>query len=172
MEREWRFEAMYRAHARRVLAYAVRRAPVETAKDAVAETFLVAWRRLDDVPADPLPWLIQTTRRTLANERRASARQSRVVGRLAHELDPGGDSPDVGGDPAVRAALARLGARDREALTLLAWEGLTPSQAARSLGCSPVTFRVRLHRARRRLEAVLAEEEGPRAGVVRLKEAS
>jgi RNA polymerase sigma-70 factor (ECF subfamily) len=36
------------------------------APDVVAETFLVAWRRLDDVPADPLPWLYGVARRVLA----------------------------------------------------------------------------------------------------------
>jgi RNA polymerase sigma-70 factor (ECF subfamily) len=150
---------MYRQYEQRLLGYALRRAPVEVAKDAVAETFLAAWRRFDELPEDPLPWLVQATRKTLANQRRSSARQLRLAERLAREAaaEP---RPSVGGmlgDGPVRAALNRLGADDREALALVAWDGLTPAQAAHSLGCTPVAFRVRLHRARRRFERALAD---------------
>lgn len=152
---------MYKRYEQRLLGYAVRRAPVEVAKDAVAEAFLAAWRRFDELPEDPLPWLIEATRRTLANQHRSLARQVRLADRLAREtaFETG---PSVGGgldDGPVRAALRRLGVEDREALALVAWDGLTPSQAARSLGCSPVAFRVRLHRARRRFERALADVE-------------
>ena len=145
---------MYRRHEQRLLGYALRRAPVEVAKDAVADTFLVAWRRLDELPADPLPWLIGTTRKTLANQRRSLARQERVTERLAREPGTDGSDEEAG---FVRAALERLTPGERETLTLVAWDGLTPAQAARSLGCSPVAFRVRLHRARRRLASALRD---------------
>jgi len=150
---------MYRKYERRVLAYALRRGPVEAAKDAVADTFLAAWRRFDELPEDPLPWLIEATRRTLANQRRSAARQARLAERLASESVPRPDAAFAGGitDGSVRAALARLEVADREVLALVAWDGLTPSQGARSLGCSAAAFRVRLHRARRRFERALAE---------------
>lgn len=144
---------MYRQCEQRVLGYALRRAPVEVAKDTAAETFLAAWRRFDELPQDPLPWLIATTRRTLANQRRSSVRQARLADRLAHERPARIESIVAGdGDLLVRAAFQRLTVDDREALALVAWDGLSPSQAARSLGCSTVAFRVRLHRARRRFE--------------------
>ena len=170
---------MYRRHEQRLLAYALRRAPVEAARDAVAETFLAAWRRFDELPEDPLPWLIGATRKTLASQRRSSARQERLARRLAAASSVPASGPrDPEDAAAVRAALARLDARDREALTLVAWDGLTPAQAARSLGCSAVAFRVRLHRARRRFARALAEEqraagvESWRRGVAGAKEAS
>lgn len=149
---------MYRQHEERVLSYALRRAPVEVAKDAVADTFLAAWRRFDELPRDPLPWLIGAARRTLANQRRASARQARLIDRLAVE-----SSARPSYEPARGAAereelgnaLRALSVEDREALALVSWDGLTPSQAAASLGCSPVAFRVRLHRARKRFEREL-----------------
>lgn len=150
---------MYRQYDRRVLGYALRRAPVEVAQDAVADTFLAAWRRFDDLPNDPLPWLLEATRRTLANQRRSSSRQARLAERLLKEyvLRPESLVTAEVDDVEIGVAFQRLSAEDREALALIAWEGLTPSQAARSLGCSDVAFRVRLHRARRRLERVLAE---------------
>jgi RNA polymerase sigma-70 factor (ECF subfamily) len=149
---------MYTECECRVLGYALRRAPVETAKDAVADAFLAAWRRFDELPDDPLPWLIEATRRTLANHRRSAARQARLVTRLEEIAQP---VPALArsGDGAVLQALRRLSFDDRELLALVAWDGLTPAQAARSLGCSGVALRVRLHRARRRFERALAEAE-------------
>src|SRR4029450_2647016 len=57
-----------------VRAYARRRAAPDAAQDVVADTFLVAWRRLEDVPEDALPWLYGVARRVLANQRRSAAR--------------------------------------------------------------------------------------------------
>lgn len=150
---------MYRQYERRLLGYALRRAPVEAAKDAVADTFLAAWRRFDELPADPLPWLIAATRKTLANERRSWARQVLLTERLARDPTAQTSTEGLGDHETrqVRHALARLTVSDRETLTLIAWDGLTPTQAARSLGCAPVAFRVRLHRARRRLASAMRE---------------
>ena len=125
----------------------------------MADAFVAAWRRFDELPQDPLPWLIGATRKTLANQRRSTARQARVAERLARE--PAGVTfpPDASADdPVVRRAFRQMSPDDREALALVAWDGLTPTQAARSLGCPPVAFRVRLHRARRRLARALQQE--------------
>ena len=154
-ETERRFEELYRRHEARVLGYALRRAPVDAAKDAVSETFLAAWRRFDELPPDPLPWLIGATRRTLANQRRSSARQLLLIERLAREPVREVSSREEG-TTSVVDAFAQLAAADQELLALVAWDGLTTAQAAASLGCSAVAFRVRLHRARHRLAAGLA----------------
>lgn len=149
---------MYRLHEQRVLAYALRRAPLEVAKDAVADAFLAAWRRFEELPRDPLPWLLAATRKTLANQRRSAVRQEHVVGRVkdAYGVTPlQRDEPNDGAT--VLAALARLDDSDREALTLIAWDGLTPAEAARVLDCSASAFRVRLHRARRRFASALRD---------------
>jgi RNA polymerase sigma-70 factor (ECF subfamily) len=128
--------------------------------DAVGEAFLVAWRRLDHVPAEPLPWLLAVARNILATQRRGSRRRDALVLRLrGAEPLMYTPSPSVGdGDGRVLEALARLGEKDREALTLIAWDGLTPQQAAGVLRETPGTFRVRLHRARQRLRRLLDEE--------------
>ena len=54
-------------------------------------------------------------------------------------------------------AIGTLSAPEREALLLVAWEGLEPRRAARVVGCTPAAFRARLYRARRRLAAQLGE---------------
>src|SRR3954463_5714672 len=68
------FEAAFRAHVRAVRAYALRRTAPEDASDVVAETFAIAWRRWDDAPADPLPWLLGIARRVRPTARRTSPR--------------------------------------------------------------------------------------------------
>jgi RNA polymerase sigma-70 factor (ECF subfamily) len=160
-----RFEALYRAHAGVVRTYVRRRSDVEGADDLVAEVFLVAWRRLGDVPEDPLPWLLGVARRVLANRRRGASRDAALLDRITFEpASPASD--ESGGLESARAiarALSALRESDREALLLVAWEGLSPGQAARVLGVRPNTFAARLSRARRRFAQALAAEGGQSA---------
>ena len=151
-----RFEALFDAHRRTVLAYALRRVddPADAA-DVVAETFLTAWRRLGDVPAEPRPWLLGVARRVLANQRRGARRRTGLAERLGHELATEPLAPPSDADLAVRRALARLSDEDREVLLLSGWEGLTPGEIATVIGMRAVTVRSRLHRARRRLRVEL-----------------
>jgi RNA polymerase sigma-70 factor (ECF subfamily) len=155
-----RFEALFRANYPSILAYALRRTDPEAADDVVAETFVVAWRRLADVPADELPWLYGVARKTIANQRRGKRRRSALMERLAREAPaaawPEDTADRVAEREGVAAAMARLSERDREVLRLVAWEGLETARAARAAGCSPAAFSVRLHRARRRLVKELA----------------
>jgi RNA polymerase sigma factor (sigma-70 family) len=156
-----RFEAIFRLHYGAVVRYAVRRVGPDAADEIVNETFLVAWRRLDDIPDNPLPWLYATARRVAANEIRRRDRQLRLGARVASEskTETGDLAEVVTESLRVRAALDALGDRDREVLRLSAWEQLEPSDAARVLGCSGAAYKVRLHRARRRLAALLATDD-------------
>ena len=163
VDRRESFDAIFRRCERPVLGYALRRAPAEVARDAVADAFVAAWRRFDELPQDPLPWLIAATRKALANQRRGSVRQARLAERLARECPAEGvvfDAPVA--DAVVARALRTLSPADREVLALVAWDGLTAAQAACSLDCTPVAFRVRLHRARRRLAHALEQESEQR----------
>jgi RNA polymerase sigma factor (sigma-70 family) len=159
-----RFEALFREHYPAVRAYASRRAPTEMAQDAIAETFLIAWRRFDDVPSDPLPWLYGVARRVLANQRRSAGRGTALEEKLASAASPDGHddlTEQVGDAELMRFALARLSEQDRETLMLVAWEGLDGARAARVAGCSRGTFAVRLHRARSRLANEIQTQEQP-----------
>jgi RNA polymerase sigma factor (sigma-70 family) len=157
------FGRLYREQGRAVLAYALRRVEDrEDAADVVAETFLVAWRRLAEVPADPGSrlWLYAVARRVIANLHRSERRRTRLGGRLAESLrtelathpTPSGEAAEVLG------AMAGLSDEDRELLLLVSWEGLSPSEAAKVLAISSLAARSRLHRARRRLRALLEDE--------------
>jgi RNA polymerase sigma-70 factor (ECF subfamily) len=138
------FEQIYAEHQDAVRAYVRRRAPEWIVDDVVADVFVVCLRRIDAVPANPLPWLYGVARKTLANERRRHAQTPPVESMSTFDPEPLGDST-------LAAAFAELSERDREVLRLIAWEGLTLSDAAGALGCSVVATRVRYHRAKSRL---------------------
>jgi RNA polymerase sigma-70 factor (ECF subfamily) len=151
---EERFRDIYERHADVVTAYVRRRCPADSVEDVVAETFLVCWRKLEQVADEPLPWLYAVAQKTLANQRRATTRHALAVGGEAADA-----TPEIDGDPVLRRAFALLSEPDREVLRLIAWEYLSLRDAAITLGCSYVACRVRFHRARRRLATHLARLE-------------
>jgi RNA polymerase sigma-70 factor (ECF subfamily) len=167
-----RFEALYAEHYGRVLGYVLRRAPASVAGDIVADVFVVAWRRLDRVPEEPLPWLLGVARRTLANERRGVRRRVALVEALRDTS--GAATGETAGSSELRMladAVERLGEADRELLKLIAWDGLTTRESAIVLGISHGACRVRLHRLRRRLARAVDSGGATRAafsGVGRL----
>lgn len=112
------------------------------------------------MPADALPWLYGVARRVLANQRRADSRRDALARRLASHGEPTGPRQAAVGDAPMLRALAALSEVDREALVLVAWEGLDQRRVAAALGCRPGTLRVRLHRTRRRLARELERREG------------
>jgi RNA polymerase sigma-70 factor (ECF subfamily) len=162
-----RFTTLYRKHYRQVYAYAVTRASRQLADEVVADVFLVAWRRFAAIPRSaPLPWLLAVARNVVRERFRVEARRQAVTAEMRAWFDNTdlivADVADgVAERAAVLTALARLSEEDRELLTLIAWHGLTPGQAARVLGCSTATYFVRLHRARRRLQAGIAAVTEP-----------
>lgn len=162
--REGRFDRLFTATYPEVLAFAIRRAENRAAaEDAASETFAVAWRKLDDVPDEPLGWLYAVARNLLANERRAQRRRGRLLGRLSAERGAEARQPDpaasVGESDATMRALAQLSGEQREVLMLVAWEGADARTGSEALGCSPGAFRIRLHRARKAYERAIEEPE-------------
>lgn len=162
------FARLYAEHWDSVLSYALRRAPgPEDAADAVADTFLVAWRRAADVPAGPhaRAWLYGVARRVLANQRRGGRRRDALVERLRNDLAAEISSERAPlGETAVMEALGRMKEEDREVLLLAGWEQLEPAEIAIALGISAVAARSRLHRARRRFRREYGAGAGDRGG--------
>ncbi len=171
MDRAEQFSDIYREHYEAVLRYALRRTDPETARDVAAETFLVAWRRLEAVPADSGmagPWLYGVARRVLANITRSRLRAERLTTRLGQDRRDAytGDAAGaIAENAGLRSALASLSELDQESLRLVGWEELDLAAAALAMGCSRATMAVRLHRARRRLEQALGTTDwGPVSG--------
>ena len=153
------FDALYQAHRDDVWRY-LRRRTADDHEDLTTEVFLVAWRRRDQLPHEPLPWLYGVARKVLANHRRGDARRAALAERAAAHARE--DTPDLADAVGLREdlsqALATLKEPDRELVLLVAWEGLTIAEAAAALGCTRAAAAVRLHRARKRLHHAL---DGP-----------
>jgi RNA polymerase sigma factor (sigma-70 family) len=155
-----RFAGLYDLYYRNVLRYALQHAEQGTAEDVVSEAFLIAWRRLADVPEPPLPWLLGVARNLLLKQAEAGRRRRLLADRVA-ALTSAADmvawdtAEHVMERAAALEAFASLSERDVEALTLVTWHGLNPREAAAVLGCSPRAFTAGLHRARRRLTTAL-----------------
>jgi RNA polymerase sigma factor (sigma-70 family) len=153
-----RFTHLYEQHYWSVLRFLLRRLGDEPrARDLTAEVFVVAWRRLDELPDPVLPWLYGAARRVLANEFRHQSRQVRLHERLAGLAV--GDDEDLAAERLwVLEALHRLSDADQEVLRLSAWEDLSGADIAAVLNCSNSAAAVRLHRARQRLRALMADD--------------
>jgi RNA polymerase sigma-70 factor (ECF subfamily) len=153
------FEELFRDTRTDLLAYIARRSKTpEDAADVLAEAYLITWQKLERVPKDDRArlWLFGVARNLLMKGASRQRSGNALVERLANELHSTAPSPaeDERRD-ALRTVLAALPVRDREILTMTAWEGLTPKQIATVMGTSANVVRVRLHRARARLKRQL-----------------
>lgn len=153
-----RFEHVIRPCLEPLRRYLARRADAEVAADVLGDTLLVAWRRFDDVPGEPLPWLYGVARNCLANAERGVRRRVRLAARLADEPD-GAAEPEGSAVEDLYDALDALTDTDRELVRLWAWERLTPTEIATVVGLSPNAVSVRLTRAKQRLRELI---EAPR----------
>ena len=174
--REARFRALYEATYDDLLRFAQRRVHPSHAEDVAADVFLVAWRRLDELPAEPdeavraaRPWLFGVARATMLNHRRGDRRRDALAVRLADATLVNGrvsDTSDATEDLAasrldLAAAWVRLSDAEQEAISLAVWEGLTSAEAGAVLGCSATAYRIRLSRARRSLRRHLEAPPPP-----------
>jgi DNA-directed RNA polymerase specialized sigma24 family protein len=165
-EQEVRFTRLYATYYRNVFGYVVLRVAPHAAEDVTGEVFTIAWRKIDEIPERALPWLLGVAR-NLARQSHGAAGQARgLVDRLAGLTTDADlhawDAADhvIARDQAL-TALRTLSPKEAEAVTLTAWHGLEPADAALVAGCSRAAFVVRLHRGRRRLARALDAAHGP-----------
>ena len=164
------FEDVVRRAGPAMLAYARRRTDAETAEDVVADALLVLWRRRPEIARpsrdDEIAWAIGITRGCLANAQRSARRHLTLVGRLASLERPPpvqGPASSSDDDDKLHAALGSLRKEDQELLRLWAWDDLKPAQIAVVLGTTPEVVSVRLHRAKKRLSALLESPAAPQS---------
>lgn len=176
MHTDPRFERMFEQHLDAVQRYCLRRLPSEDASDAVADIFLVAWRRIEDAPRElELPWLYGIARNVVRNAHRAKRRQGRLrskvdAQRLAVEPSPEVHLVRSHEHRAVLGALDALRPSDREILRLKTWEGLSNGEIAVALGIAPHAVDMRLSRARERLAREFARRDSSAQGFTGLRE--
>ncbi len=160
---EARFQSIYTKHRRQVLAYFLRRTDATAAADGTAETFLVAWRRIEDVPAgeQTLPWLYGVARRVLANQRRGQKRAGALNRKLGRENPPAADTPEAvvvrrAEDEVLMAAVRKLRPIDQEVLLLAYWEELPHEQIGAVVGSTAHAVTQRIYRITKMLGRELA----------------
>lgn len=158
-----RFRALFDAHHADLLAYFLRRVDPNRAHDLAAEVFVVAWRRLEDVPPGQatLPWLYGVARLVLSNQRRAAGRFTKLIGKIgARQERNHAETPETlvirsAEQEAVIAGIERLRDDDREVIRFVMWEELPHAEVGEILGCSAKAVGMRLHRALDRLQKEL-----------------
>ncbi len=157
------FESIYRQNRSAVLAYCLRRTEATEADDACSETFLVAWRRIEDVPPPPetLPYLYGIAGRVLSNHLRSIRRRSRLDEKLGNlGVDPPADPLHLtmqnARDREVADAVRSLRPKDREIVMLYAWEDLSRDTIAQMMGMTRAAVDQRIHRSYQRLARTLA----------------
>jgi RNA polymerase sigma-70 factor (ECF subfamily) len=150
-----RFRSLYESTFPDIYAFVARsEGPGSDTDDVVAETYLVAWRRLNDVPAPPNDrlWMYGVARNTLARFRRTRQRRGQLFRRLSSQPDDSVPAIEPQSrHPGVLDALSHLPSREREVIQLIYWDGLSQDEAATVIGCSANALRIRLHRAKKRL---------------------
>ncbi|MES4907172.1 MULTISPECIES: RNA polymerase sigma factor [unclassified Streptomyces] len=154
------FEPLVARHSAALHGYLVRRAP-GAADDLLAELWLRAYEGrhgFDAARGTARAWLFGVARHVLAAhwrrlETEAPPGSAQFAEGIAsdpwHAVDQRLDAAAVA--PVLRHALTKLPAVERELMLLIAWEQLTPTEAASVVGVPAGTARSRLHRARTRL---------------------
>lgn len=158
LSRDPEFAALYRAHRDAIWAYCLRRVPRHDVDDAVAEVFVVAWRRRKDAPIgdEALPWLYGVARNVTRNLQRSSRRRTRLgikVQGLGATYDEAADVPVIrrSVDEDLMRAVASLDEEEQELLRLRTWEELAIGDIAVVVGRSPRSVESKLARTRKKL---------------------
>jgi RNA polymerase sigma factor (sigma-70 family) len=162
-----RFADVFDRHYVEIHAYVAHRLGPSLADDLASECFLIAFhrrRRYDLRQASARPWLYGIASNLIARHRRAEARQYRALARADRPLvlEPDGidgrlDAQALRGR--LAGALADLSGPDRDVLLLVAWAQLGLEEVAAALGIPAGTARSRLHRARTKTRAALADAD-------------
>jgi len=153
------FRRLYESNASRIFAFLCRSGLDRSdAEEVAAEVFLVAWRRIQDLPDSPEDrlWLYGVARNLAAKERGRRWRGTELVRRIAHNWSDQDDASDHQ-QSRLKSAIAMLPANERDVVQLIIWEQLSHDECARILGCSPNASRIRFHKAKQRLSRWLPE---------------
>ncbi|WP_394426167.1 RNA polymerase sigma factor [Streptomyces sp. SGAir0957] len=161
IDNEAQFTDVYRAHYEDVLRFVRRRAHPMAVDDIVGETFLAAWRRRRELPANPRPWLFGAARNVMLNADRTMRRQAALMVQIHTTEAPGheraiDETAQVDSRIDLVEAWRSLAPADQEVLALHIWEGLNAREAATVLNCTRAAYAMRLTRARRRLTSALS----------------
>jgi RNA polymerase sigma factor (sigma-70 family) len=152
---------LYEETSQDLLAFLLRRCrTTDDAADCLSETYRIAWEKHDRIPAgdEARPWLFGVARNVVRREVTHDDRSAVAARELALSTERV-NATVVPEDSAVSAALSQLSPLDQEIVMMLSWDELRPREVALVLGLSPNLVRVRAHRARGKLRALMAPSE-------------
>ena len=159
---ERRFRALFDGHAPGIERYCRRRLSQDAATDAAAEVFLVAWRRIDDVPGGEGSklWLYGVARRVVADAQRSERRRVRLGVKVGNTTEERSESPEAqvvrrAEDQELLEAMSGLKEMDRQILELRIWDELSRAEVAELLYISEAGVDKRFSRALKRLRRSL-----------------
>lgn len=157
-----RFRRLFDEHEVAMREYCSRRLGVDEANDAAAEVFLVAWRKIDQVPTgdEARLWLYGVARNVVRNASRGSRRRQRLAAKTAGTAPNHGSGPEElvvrrAEDDLVLKAMSQLKPDDEELIRLHTWEELSRAELSAILDVSKAAIDMRLSRARKRLARAL-----------------
>ncbi len=151
-----RFRNLYEEYYDAMRDYCLRRLPSDDTNDALAEIFMVAWRRLNSVPDGDQArlWLFGVARKVVSTTQRTARRRVRLTAKAIAIGDVGASAIDTesivmrrGQDAALMKAIATLKPDDQELVRLKAWEELPYAAIGEVLGISAHAVDMRLNRA-------------------------
>ena len=161
------FQTMYRTHRDAIWSYCVRRVHRDDVEDAVADVFIVAWKKHDRAPTgeEMLPWLYGVARNVVRNTNRSAVRRDRLSSRMRSLGSDTAEASDVQvvrnlEDERLLAAVSHLDDDDQELLRLRTWEELSINQIASAVGKSPRSVESKLGRIRKKLARQLSVPSG------------
>lgn len=160
------FGALIERHQRMIhsLTYRMTGSQAE-AEDLAQETFIRAWEQLAGFRAEAKfsSWLYRIAVNLCLNWRKREARRAQLLQTWQITEDTARPtSPALAQQ--IQEALLKLPPKQRAAVVLTTYEGLSHAEAARALGCSETTVSWRVFAARVRLKRLLRHLGPPNGG--------
>ncbi|MDH3731612.1 MAG: sigma-70 family RNA polymerase sigma factor [Acidimicrobiia bacterium] len=159
------FEQLFASHHDAIRRYCRRRLDGPAAEDAAADIFVVAWRRIAEVPAgdSALLWLYGVARNVVARSRRSANRRGRLNAKVLSLGAAAQEPPETvvlrsSEEEELLAGLAKLRPDDQEILRLKTWEELSHAEISSVLGISVSAVDARASRALKRLSRIVKGE--------------
>lgn len=154
------FAALFRAHLPEVSRFLARRVSPEQVEDLAADLFELAWSKRSSIPVGlELPWLYKSARYLIANLQRKTANRNRIFALFEEPVAAPSAESIALADLSLAEAWKKLNAQEREVVSLWAWEGLNHNEIALALEISANAAAIRLSRAKKHLQELLADSE-------------
>jgi RNA polymerase sigma-70 factor (ECF subfamily) len=156
---EQEFNDLFRSYLSETSRFIARRTKAEDVEDLAADLFALAWQKRDSIPKGlDLPWLYKSARYLISNHNRKQQGRTSILATLQEpQSAPSAESIALA-DIELADAWKGLSTKEKEILSLWAFEGLEPKQLAVALEKSENACAIALSRAKSKLTQLLNSE--------------